>query len=269
MSNADEYVAGTDPLDARSYLRVDLEWDGHARLQFLARSNRTYTIQFKESFERGRWTRITDVDAHPTNRLAIVVDPYPTTLERLYRLVTPQLPAPAKPEPIVLQSPQPARITLGDDLTLEVIAAGQEPLAYRWLWGATSIPGANQASLLLTNLQPAAAGHYAVTVSDPQGSITTEAARVGIRPRILQSPQSQTIAVGQPATFSVTATGAPPLRYRWYRDLQPLPGQTNATLVILNVRAEDAGNYRVIVGHQTPIGAESASSEPAVLTVTP
>jgi glucose/arabinose dehydrogenase len=46
-------------------------------------------------------------------------------------------------------------------------------------------------------------------------------------PAITQHPSDQTVAVGQTATFTVSATGTPPLNYEWQRNGTPIPGAPN------------------------------------------
>ena len=92
MSNWAEYVAGTDPTDPLSYLKIDaLAASGGASLAFGAVSNRLYTIQFTDSLAGGAWTRLTVVPARPTNRTETIFDPAYTT-GRFYRLATPPPP---------------------------------------------------------------------------------------------------------------------------------------------------------------------------------
>ncbi len=69
------------------------------------------------------------------------------------------------------------------------------------------------------------------------------------QPIITNQPQSRTNVVGTIATFTVGATGAPPLSYQWvFNSLaNRLPGATNDTLILPNVQASNAGNYRVVV----------------------
>jgi len=89
-SNRDEYIAGTDPRDAQSYLKVErVANTGSATLWFQAMSNRTYTVQFKDALAPGVWTKLTDVIARATNHLESVTDSAPAT-HRYYRLVTPR-----------------------------------------------------------------------------------------------------------------------------------------------------------------------------------
>jgi hypothetical protein len=67
------------------------------------------------------------------------------------------------------------------------------------------------------------------------------------QPIITTQPQSQTNVAGTNATFSVAATGTPPLNYQWQFYSSPLANQTNTTLVLTNVQTADAGSYTVVV----------------------
>lgn len=94
LSNSQEYLAGTDPQDPQSLFNVDgvlLGIGGAAAvLQFNALSNRTYTVQCRNSLTAGAWTNVTDVIAHPTNRLVSITNAINGAATRYYRLATPQ-----------------------------------------------------------------------------------------------------------------------------------------------------------------------------------
>jgi hypothetical protein len=83
-------------------------------------------------------------------------------------------------------------------------------------------------------------------------------------PGILTQPQSQSVTAGGSATFSVSASGTPPLSFQWQRGQADLPGALSASLTLDPVTAADAGAYRVIVSNH--LG--SAISDEAILTVT-
>ncbi|HKQ40144.1 MAG TPA: hypothetical protein VJ063_18875, partial [Verrucomicrobiae bacterium] len=92
MSNYAEYLAGTNPQDATSYLRVEGVAAGNsATITFQAMSNKTYTVEFTDALSPGPWTRLTDIAATATNHPAMVVDPAPFNT-RFYRLATPRQP---------------------------------------------------------------------------------------------------------------------------------------------------------------------------------
>ncbi len=77
-------------------------------------------------------------------------------------------------------------------------------------------------------------------------------------PLILAQPQTLTVLAGQSAAFSVTADSAVPDSFQWLHDGQPIPGATNADLLLPDVRAEDAGSYTVVVSN--PAGTVTSSS---------
>ncbi len=83
-------------------------------------------------------------------------------------------------------------------------------------------------------------------------------------PTISSPPQSQSIVVGQPVTFSATVVGSS-LSYQWKKDGNPIPAPagTGATLTLSAVQPADAGNYTVLVSNTSG----SAESDPATLSV--
>jgi hypothetical protein len=80
---------------------------------------------------------------------------------------------------------------------------------------------------------------------------------------ITQQPVSQTIEVGQSATFNVSATGTKPLYYQWYSNNVALAGATNVGLLFTNAQSADTASYSVVVTNNY----SSATSVPATLTV--
>lgn len=88
-------------------------------------------------------------------------------------------------------------------------------------------------------------------------------------PWLAEQPAAQTVALGEPATFRVTAAAPLALTYAWRKDGQRLTddehlsGTTTASLTISAVGPEDAGAYSVVV-HSL---CGTVVSEPAVLTV--
>ncbi len=81
--------------------------------------------------------------------------------------------------------------------------------------------------------------------------IATGAPFVGVPvlspPLILSQPQSRTNPIGSTATFSVTASGTPPLAYQWRFNGLNIPGATTNVYSRTNVQVTDAGDYTVVV----------------------
>lgn len=93
-------------------------------------------------------------------------------------------------------------------------------------------------------------------------AITVQAA-ANVPPAISAQPQNQTVAAGQNATFTVTATGAPPLSYQWLFGGTALTGGTGSSLTISNAQSTNAGSYFVVVTNA--FGA--VTSAPTLLTI--
>jgi glucose/arabinose dehydrogenase len=84
-------------------------------------------------------------------------------------------------------------------------------------------------------------------------------------PVIGTQPASQTVSVGQPVTFSVSASGATPLSYQWQRNGVSIPGATSSSYTVASPTTSLSGSsYRVAVSNS----AGRATSNSAVLTVT-
>jgi hypothetical protein len=85
-------------------------------------------------------------------------------------------------------------------------------------------------------------------------------------PAITTQPADTSVTAGDPAGFSVSATGDPPIHYQWYFKTNTLLfNQTNASLALASVSTNDAGGYSVAVSNNN--GA--VTSVVATLTVLP
>lgn len=93
MSNSQEFLAGTDPQDPQSRLKLDAKISsvGSVNLEFLAVSNHTYSVVYKDSLNDMLWSKFLDVPFRDTNWNSIIQDVTGGT-NRFYRLVTPMLP---------------------------------------------------------------------------------------------------------------------------------------------------------------------------------
>ena len=67
-----------------------------------------------------------------------------------------------------------------------------------------------------------------------------------IAPTISTAPAGQVVPLGQTATFSVVAVGAPPLAYQWQLNGTNLPAATNPVLSVI-AQAGNLGQYSVVV----------------------
>ncbi len=165
----------------------------------------------------------------------------------------------------ITQQPASQVVNPGASVTFTVAATGTPPLAYQWKFNGSAIAGANSASLTLNNVSSASAGTYTVEVSNAVGTVASAAAILSmVTPvAITRQPTSQVVNPGTNVTFTVVATGTPPLAYQWYKNGSAILAATNSSLEILSAASGDAGNYSVAVSN----ASGSVASEVAVLTV--
>ena len=138
----------------------------------------------------------------------------------------------------------------GQSASFYVAAISPYPLNYQWSFNGTNIDGATNSILALTDVQLNQAGDYAVLVSNAYDSILSSNAVLTVldsRPAIVSQPATQTITLGNAASFSVTATGMPLLSYQWSFNGTNIDGATNTTLTLPNVQLCQAGSYAVLV----------------------
>ena len=85
-----------------------------------------------------------------------------------------------------------------------------------------------------------------------------------VSPTISGQPSSQTIAVGQPALFTVAASGSAPLSYQWMKNGVAIPGATQDSYVTPATSSNDSDSaFSVTVSNNFGI----LTSTPASLTV--
>jgi len=83
-------------------------------------------------------------------------------------------------------------------------------------------------------------------------------------PIINTPPQNVTVAVGQTAIFTVSATGTAPLTYQWRRDGNAIAGATQATFTLASAQPTDSGAAFDVQVSNT---FGSVTSSDAILTV--
>lgn len=84
-------------------------------------------------------------------------------------------------------------------------------------------------------------------------------------PEVTAHPASVTVSAGQPASFSVSASGTAPLAFQWQRDGVNIAGATSSTYTLASAQLADNGaTFRAVVSNS--FGTDTSNS--ATLTVT-
>lgn len=83
-------------------------------------------------------------------------------------------------------------------------------------------------------------------------------------PSISEQPVSVSVSAGQPATFTVSASGVQPLQYQWLRNGSPISGATQSSYTIQSTTAADNG---ALISVTVTNSYGSVTSTAATLTV--
>ncbi len=108
-------------------------------------------------------------------------------------------------------------------------------------------------------------GLLALTLVSCGGPGASQSAEAAI-PSITTQPVSQTVRVGQTATFVVAATGAAPLSYPWQKNGVNIAGATATSYTTPATTTSDSGSSFDVVVSNT---AGTVTSSAATLTVNP
>ena len=103
----------------------------------------------------------------------------------------------------------------------------------------------------VNNLEVSGGTSYQITVAGVGGSggtfqLDLRFIATNFPPTISQQPASQTVLQGGTATFQVVAASGLPLSYQWQFNGSPIAAATNASLVLTNVRASQAGSLTTL-----------------------
>ena len=176
----------------------------------------------------------------------------PVTLglkQQFFRLIVGGTNSPVTTAPSITNQPQSLTVGVGATASFLVGATGDAPLTYFWSFNTNTSVGGNSSTLALVNVQTNNAGSYRVIVSNAVGVVTSAVATLTVlsSPVITVQPQSQSVAVSNDATFTVTATGTAPLTYRWFFNTNASVGVDSNVFTLLNAQTNNAGTYSVIV----------------------
>jgi hypothetical protein len=183
--------------------------------------------------------------------------------------------------PTIVDSPRSMLIRTGQTANFSATASGLPAPTLQWQWrpanssGAwsdvTTGTGATTANYTTAALAPSDNGtQYRVVATNAVGSAQSSAVSVSVSdldvaPTITTQPGSLNVTSGSDAIFAVDARGTEALSYQWFANGVAIAGANGTLLRISGATSANAGSYSVTVSN----GAGSATSNPAVLTVSP
>jgi hypothetical protein len=172
--------------------------------------------------------------------------------------------------PTISSQPTSQSVTAGQSATFSVGAAGTATLTYQWKKGGAAISGATAASYTTpVTTSSDSATQFTVTVTNGFGNVTSNAATLtvtaaGVAPSITSQPVGKTVAAGQTASFSVTATGTGTLTYQWKKNGAAISGATSSAYTTPATIASDNGAVFTVTVTGT---SGNVTSSGATLTV--
>ncbi len=92
LSNLAEYIAGTNPNDATSKLKIAsivLDNNKIVRIEFEGVAGKQYMIEYKTNINSGLWNLVTNLTANSTNKVTIIDHTDNNHIQRFYRIVIP------------------------------------------------------------------------------------------------------------------------------------------------------------------------------------
>ena len=166
--------------------------------------------------------------------------------------------------PVLVFAPIGSPTDSAAPFTVSATSASSGAVTYTVTSGPATIVGStvtvtNTGTVVLGASQ-VANGNYAAATATTSFTVAATA------PAITTQPASQTITVGQTATFNVVATGTAPLTYQWYQGggvPTPIPGATSSSYTTPATSSSGSSQYTVIVTNS----AGNVTSNTATLTV--
>jgi glucose/arabinose dehydrogenase len=169
--------------------------------------------------------------------------------------------------PNITSHPANATAAQGQPATFSVSAGGSTPFTYQWQRNLVNISGANSSSYTIPATVFADNGaKFRCVVTNAFGTANSNEATLTVNapPNITTHPANVTVAQGQPATFSISATGSTPFTYQWQRNLVNISGANSSSYTTpATVFADNGAKFRCVVTNA--FGA--ANSNEATLTV--
>jgi len=166
--------------------------------------------------------------------------------------------------PSIEEHPASTNLTIGQPITLNVVASGIPLPQYQWRRFGTNINNATLSSFTISTPVAEDAGSYDVVVFNAYGAVTSINAVLTLEGNIaiITQPASLSAYPGDTVQFSVLVTSTNPV-YQWNKNSTNLVGATNALLTITNITTNSQGGYQVVASDLTG----SVTSFVATLTV--
>ncbi len=164
--------------------------------------------------------------------------------------------------PQVITNPTNQTAVAGTAVTFTAASTGSPSPSVQWQISTdggvtfTNLAGATSSTLNFTTTLAQNGNEFRAVFTNSQGTATTTAATLTVTapvvPMITTNPTSQTVVLGQPATFTAAATGSPTPTVVWQMSTDGgltfanIPGATSPTLNFLTKVNENGAKFRAV-----------------------
>ncbi len=138
--------------------------------------------------------------------------------------------------PTVMTQPRSQSALPGTNLTLSILAIGDEPLRYQWRLNGANLATATNPTLALTNLSAANAGNYSVIVTNAAGAATSRVAFLRVKTSdfpLLFRDDFNTNSAANWNIFSGAANGVPDYSADFAFDYGVIPYTFNGVTALI------------------------------------
>ena len=137
----------------------------------------------------------------------------------------------------LLSPPRSQTVTPGSTVLFETLAVGQPPLSFRWQFNGSTLPGATNSSLAVSNVQSPNSGAYTVTVTNSFGSASAvRPATLRVVPAthpLLFADDFETDSSAQWSLFWGASNNIPDYTAQWNFDHTLLPNTFNGATTLI------------------------------------
>jgi alpha-tubulin suppressor-like RCC1 family protein len=163
------------------------------------------------------------------------------------------------PSPFLTKRLLDQTVVHAETVMLHIAARGSAPMSFQWRFNGTNLVSATNSVLMLRDIQLNQAGVYSVVVSNAYGMVTNSCSLTVVSTLVITAwPQNCLTFVNARASFSIATLGNG-LTYQWHFNGHALPGETNQSLVLLQVQPSQSGLYSVVVSNAVGVVNADAS----------
>src|SRR5688572_11855233 len=169
--------------------------------------------------------------------------------------------------PAILSQPSNIVATVGQNVTISIIATGLPFPSYTWWFNETNRLNSASPRFTQTAAGETNSGIYTVVLSNSVAAITSApiALTVSPLPLLTLQPTNQNLIETDLLTMHVAAIGSLPIYYQWFFENAPIAGATATNFAIASVSLTNSGSYYCVVSNY----GGQATSEVATVTVSP